>query len=163
MINTPKKLFLTACVCMLSFAASAQSGNPFIGTWDLNPAGSNFGSTEVPSSMIRTYQDQGDGGFMYLLVTINNDGSIGGSSASYKYDGRDNPIAILGVGGQTTISYRQVNEKTVEYTVRAGGLTSQIGAKSISNDGRVLTIVIQNISATGGPSNNQVLRFDRRR
>jgi len=100
---------------------------------------------------------------MYLLVTINQDGSIGGSSASYKYDGANNPIATIGGNGaQTTISYYQVNGRTVEYTIRNAGRTSQIGAKTLSPDSRVLTIVIQNIDAVGGNSSSQILRFNRR-
>lgn len=163
MIISFKKIFLAACLCMLSFVASAQSENPFIGTWDLDAANSNFGNAPVPEDMIRTYIETGGGGYMYLLVTINQDGSIGGSSASYRYDGASNSIATIGgAGAQTTISYFQVNGRTVEYTIRNGGRTSQIGAKTLSPDSRVLTIVIQNINAEGGNSSSQILRFNRR-
>jgi hypothetical protein len=144
----------------LPFAANAQDENPFIGIWDLDNADSNFGNSPVPKNMIRTYADAGDGAFMYLLVTMNQDDSIGGSSATYKYDNQENTIASLNAGAQAKISYRKVNDKTVEYIVRVDGLTTQIGAKSISPDGSVLTIVIQNI---GGQVNNQILKFDRRR
>lgn len=154
------KTLLTLCALLLPFAASAQDENPFIGVWDLDTADSNFGNSPVPTNMIRTYADAADGAFMYLLVTINEDGSIGGSSATYKYDNQENTIASLNPDAQARISYRKVNDKTVEYIVRVDGLTTQIGAKSISPDGSVLTIVIQNI---GGEVNNQILKFDRRR
>ncbi len=158
-----RELFVAACLCLLSFAASAQSENPFIGTWDLDAANSDFGDAPVPNDMIRTYIETGGGGYMYLLVTINQDGSIGGSSASYRYDGASNSIATVGgAGAQTTISYFQVNGRTVEYTIRNAGRTSQIGAKTLSPDSRVLTIVIQNINAEGGNSSSQILRFIRR-
>jgi len=163
MMISLKKLFLAACLCLLSVAASAQSENPFIGTWDLDAANSDFGDAPVPNDMIRTYIETADGGYMYLLVTINQDGSIGGSSASYRYDGASNSIATIGgTGAQTTISYYQVNGRTVEYTIRNAGRTSQIGAKTLSPDSRVLTIVIQNIDAEGGNSSSQILRFNRR-
>lgn len=158
-----KKLFLAACMCMLSFAAIAQSENPFVGTWDLDAANSDYGSAQVPNAVTRTYIETGDGGFMYLVVTINPDGTIGGSSASYRYDGAGNPIATIGGdGAQTTISYFQVNGRTVEYTIRNAGRISQIGAKTLSPDSRVLTIVIQNINSEGGNSSSQILRFNRR-
>jgi len=160
---TLKKLFLAACVCMLSFAASAQSDNPFIGTWDLDAANSNFGIAQVPAAMVRTYAETGDGGYMYLLVTIGEDGTIGGSGASYKYDGASVPIATMGATSTlNTISYFRVNGRTVEYTVRNNGRTTQIGAKTLDPDSRVLTIVIQNIDPDGGSSSSQILRFDRR-
>jgi hypothetical protein len=157
-----RELFLAACMFLFSFAASAQSENPFIGTWDLDEPNSDFGSAQVPSAMTRTYIETGGGGFMYLLVTISPEGTIGGSSASYRYDGASNSIATIGGSAQTTISYFQVNGRTVEYTIRNAGRTSQIGAKTLSPDSRVLTIVIQNINSEGGSSSSQILRFNRR-
>lgn len=145
---------------LIPFTAFAQDENPFIGVWDLDNTDSNFGSSPVPTDMIRTYADASGGAFMYLLVTMNEDGSIGGSSATYKYDNQENTIASLNPDAQATISYRKVNEKTVEYIVRVNGLTTQIGAKTISPDGSILTIVVQNI---GGQVNNQILKFERRR
>ena len=157
------KLFLAACMCIVSFAASAQSANPFLGTWDLDAANSDYGDAPVPNAVTRTYIETSDGGFMYLVVTINPDGSIGGSSASYKYDGANNSIATIGGNGaQTTISYFYVNGRTVEYTIRNEGRTTQIGAKTLSPDSRVLTIVIQNLNVLGGNSSSQILRFNRR-
>jgi hypothetical protein len=89
--------------------------------------------------MTRTYIETGGGGVMCLLVTISSDGSIGGSSASYRYDGGSNSIATIGGNGaQTTISYFQVNGRSVEYTIRNAGRTSQVGAKTLSPDSRVL-------------------------
>ncbi len=160
-MHNSKKMFL-ALVLLISISSSAQDANPFVGTWDLDKAASNFGSAPVPSNMIRTYQDLGDGSFMYLLVTINADESIGGSSATYRYDRKEYPIASLNQNNSTTISYRRDNEKTVEYTVHVDGNPLQLGAKSISPDGRVLTIVIQNADAQSNV-NNQILRFNRRR
>jgi hypothetical protein len=36
---------------LFSFAALAQAENPFIGTWDLDAANPDFGSTQVPNAM----------------------------------------------------------------------------------------------------------------
>jgi len=107
-------------------------------------------------------EDLGDGSYMYLVVSTNADGSLGGSSATYRYDGNQYPIATLNPETQARISYRRINSRTVEYTVRVDDIVTQIGAKTISPDGRVLTIVIQFPNAEG-PVANQILRFDRRR
>lgn len=158
-----KRILIAVSLAMLSFAASAQGENPFIGTWDIDKSESDFGSGVVPASMSRTYQDLGNGGYMYLVVSINEDGSIGGSSASYKYDRQENRIASLNQAAPTTISYRRLNDKTVEYTVRVDGRVTQIGAKTISPDGRVLQIAIQNLNPQGEIINKQILAFNRRR
>lgn len=157
------KLFLGACICLFSVGLSAQTQNPFLGTWDLDAAGSDFGATPVPKDMVRVYGETEDESFTYLLVTVNQDDSIGGSSAHYKYDGANNSIITIGAATpQATISYFYVNGRTVEYTVRVDGRTTQIGAKTLSLDSRVLTIVIQNIDSLGGSSSSQILRFNRR-
>lgn len=112
--------------------------------------------------MSRTYADVGNGSFMFLVVSIAEDGSIGGSSATYKFDQKETPLASLNQTNPTTISYTQINDKTVQYTVRVDGRTSQIGAKTISPDGRVLTIAVQTFNPQGD-IDNQILKFNRRR
>jgi len=162
MAINPGKLLTFASVVIFTCASFAQDLNPFIGTWDIDHAGSNFGSAPVPKNMSRTYEDVGNGSYMFLVVSIAEDGSIGGSSATYKFDSKENPLASLNLTAPTTISYTQNNEKTVQYTVRVDGRVSQIGAKTISPDGRVLTIAIQTFTAEGD-INNQILKFNRRR
>ena len=153
-------LFAIALLACTGLAFS-QSENPFIGTWDLDKNGSSFGNIPVPKTMTRTYSDLGTESYMYLLVIINQDDSLGGSSATYRFDKMEYPMATLNQNTPTTISYEKINEKTVQYTVRVNGRVSQIGAKTISPDGRVLTIAIQTIGLQG-EINNQILKFNRR-
>lgn len=145
---------------LFSSIGLAQSENPYIGTWDIDQGNSDFGGAPVPQAMSRTYANLGDGSFMYLVVIVNPDGSLGGSSATYRYDGQRSPIANLNQIDAAYISYQRENEHTVRYTVDINGVDSQIGAKTISPDGRVLTIVIQ---YPNSDQNNQILRFNRRR
>lgn len=158
-----KTTLILAAGCMLcALTVAAQSVNPFLGTWDIDLASSSFGNAPVPKSMSRTYADVGNGSFMFLVVSIAEDGSIGGSSATYKFDQKETPLASLNQTNPTTISYTQINDKTVQYTVRVDGRTSQIGAKTISPDGRVLTIAVQTFNPQGD-IDNQILKFNRRR
>ncbi|MEQ8956110.1 MAG: hypothetical protein RL120_18425 [Gammaproteobacteria bacterium] len=143
-----------------SYQSPGGGENPFIGTWDLDAAGSQFGETPVPQNMSRTYADLGGGQYMYMVVQLNSDGSLGGNSATYRYDGAQYAIANLNTSApQARISYRKLNERTVEYTVRVGDEVTQIGAKTMSPDGRYLTIAVQ-FPASG--QSNQILRFNRR-
>jgi hypothetical protein len=159
MKTTIKSLFM-AILCMFAMAAVGQDENPFIGTWDLDREASDFGGSVQPQNMSRTYADLGNGSFMYLVANLTPDGSLGGSSATYKYDGEQYPIASLTASDPAYISYRKINDKTVEYRVQVDGMVTQIGAKTISNDGRVLTIAIQFPASS---QSNQILRFNRRR
>lgn len=155
-----RNLLLASLLSLVAGNALAQMQNPYIGTWDINKDNSDFGGVQVPQTMSRTYADLGNGSYMYLVASINPDGSLGGSSATYRYDGERYPIANLNLIHAAYISYKRVTEHTVQYTVEIDGEVSQIGAKTISPDGRVLTIVLQYPNSS---QDNQVLRFDRRR
>ena len=151
--------WMVATVAILSMGAHAQAENPFIGTWDLDLAGSQFGGAAPPVRMSRSYGTLGDGSYMYLVVVTNEDGSLGGSSATYRFDGAQYPIATLNQTVQANISYRIINERNVEYTVWVGGQVTQIGAKTVSPNGSQLTIAIQYPNSSQA---NQILRFNRR-
>ena len=145
-----------------SYKISSVFDNPFIGIWELDLSKSDFGSTSAPQRMTRTYEDRGDGTFMYLIDSVSADGSSGDSSAVYKYDGLEYPLISLNQDSPVTISYRKINERTVEYTVRINGNITQIGAKSISSNGNILSIGVQSTDAQGDPL-PQVLIFNKRR
>jgi len=152
---------LTLIASLISITSFGQGVNPFVGTWDIDKSASDFGGSPVPQNMSRTYADLNNGAFMYLVATVDADGELGGSSATYGYDGRRYPIASITGGNQATITYRKINDRTVEYTVRVEDQITQIGAKTISPDGRVLRIAIQ-FPASEGAQGNQILAFSRR-
>ena len=156
------KLLLATTMCLSSLSILAQGENPFVGTWDINISASDFGGAPAPANMSRTYADLGDGSYIYMVATVNQDSTLSGSSATYRYDGGQYPIASLTPGAQAKISYRRLNDRTIEYRVHVEDILTQIGAKTISPDGRVLRIAIQFPSAQGS-QNNQILEFDRRR
>ncbi len=165
MKKRPANLLVMLSAALISMTAfittvnAAESENPFIGTWDLNITESDFGSVAVPADMSRVYADLGDGNYMYLVVTINEDGSFGGTSATYSYSGDQYPIASIAQLETPRISYRKINDTTVEYTVRLGGEVQQIGAKFISPNYQQLTIAIQ---FPNSDQEDQILVFNRR-
>lgn len=162
MTNIQNTLTVTILIFLFPLSVVGQSENPFVGTWDIDISASDFGGAEPPQNMSRTYADLGEGSFMYLVATVSPDGVIGGSSATYRYDQRRYPIASITAGSQATISYRKINDRTVEYSVRVGEQLTQIGAKTISPDGRILRIAIQ-FPAAQGDQGSQILAFNRRR
>ena len=115
MATSPGKFLTIAGVAIFTCVSFAQDLNPFIGTWDIDLAASSFGSATAPKNMSRVYEDAGNGSYMFLVVSIAEDGSIGGGSATYKFDNKENPLASLSLTAPTTISYIQNNEKTVQY------------------------------------------------
>ena len=146
-------------ISALPFAAFAQSENPFLGTWDIDIQESDFGSAPVPKSITRSYADLGNRNYLYLVVTTNQAGEVSASSASYSYNGEKYPIASLDQLPTARISYRKINETTVEYTVTLDNEVQQIGAKFIAPNYQRLTIAIQ---YPGSEQQDQILVFNRR-
>lgn len=148
-----------ALFTMTTSAYAAESENPFLGTWDIDLQQSQFGSATPPVSMSRTYADLGDGNYMYLVVSTDEEGALSGSSASYSYSGEQYPIASLDQLEAPRISYRRINDATVEYTVRLGGEIQSIGAKFISPNYSKLQIAIQ---YPNSDQEDQILVFNKR-
>jgi hypothetical protein len=139
----------------------AQGENPFIGSWDIDLSASDFGSATPPLNMSRSYTDLGNGSYAYQVARVALDGTLSLTSAIYTYSGEEYPIVSFDeLPAPAMISYRKINETTVEYTVRVGGEVSQIGAKFISPNYQQLTISIQ---YPDSEQENQILVFNRRR
>lgn len=154
-------ILLVLSVLLGSFSALAQTENPFIGTWDIDLDESDFGSGPVPKNISRSYTDLGEGSYAYQVATINQDDTVGLTSAIYSYSGEQYPIASFDeLPDAALISYRKINETTVEYTVHLGDELNQIGAKFISPNYQRLTVSIQ---FPNSDQENQILIFNRRR
>jgi len=147
-------------VILFSQSILAQGANPFIGTWDIDFSASGFGSAVPPANMSRTYVDHGDDSYTYIVIRTNPDSSLSASTSHYSYNGEQTPIASFNQDQQATISYRKINNTTVEYTVYVDGEVQQIGAKFVSPNYQQLTISIQ---YPNSDQENQVLIFNKRR
>lgn len=159
MIKHAIKLLASSYLIVTCQLLLAQGEDPFIGTWDIVKEDSDFGGAPVPTAMSRSYAELGDGSYVYLVVSINANGELGGTTAVYRFDGKAYPLASLVPLEGALISYRKPNDRTVEYTVTLDGVVNQIGAKTLSLDSRVLTIAIQ---YPNSEQQSQILRFRRR-
>ena len=161
MNNKIATILVALSVLLGSTAALAQAENPFIGTWDIDFDESDFGSANVPQNISRSYTDLGNGSYAYQVATVNQDGTLGLTSAIYTYSGEQYPIVSFDeLPEAALISYKKINETTVEYTVHLAGEVNQIGAKFISPNYQRLTIGIQ---FPNSDLQNQILVFNKRR
>ena len=93
---TPGVAGLILAVCVITTFPShafAQGPNPFIGTWTLNLAKSNFSPGPPPKSPgTRTYTQNGDGLKLVSSGGVNADGSAQThQSWAAHFDGKDYP------------------------------------------------------------------------
>ena len=141
----------------LSIAHSTSPDDPVLGTWKLNVEKSRFVPGPGWRSQIRVYQITPSG----VLVTWRGVDAKGGKmqvSYTYKYDGRDYPMA--GSGSYDTLNAVRVDALTTKSEEKRSGKTVGIAMRTVSPDGKILTITDEGTNRKG-QAFSQVLVFDR--
>jgi hypothetical protein len=128
-----------------------------VGTWMLNPEKS--GVRLPPGSMeIRQYTLRPDGFLVGLLITGNAQAGFHYLQFTAKSDGQDyaeytdNLLAeLLATGKETmrTYSERIIDDYVTEWTDKVNGRITGQGKKTISRDGKTLTVSVDGSSAQG--------------
>jgi hypothetical protein len=152
-------LAISAVIHLGTFASAqtAQGHVPLIvGTWRLNAEKSNV--RLPPDALeIRQYRMRQDGFLVGLLITSNAQG-YHYLQFTAKSDGKDYPeytetllADMIAAGKQTPRTYSEkiVDEYVTEWTDKADGRITAQGKKTISKDGKTLTVTTD--SATSPP------------
>ena len=146
---------LTLVVAVMSL--SAQERDPRIGTWKLNVAQSTFDPGPPPQSVTRTYEDMGGGVMLFTIEGINAQGKPIFGQVAYRLDGKDYPLATLGVqtvSDHRTDAFKLVDAYTVEGIDKIGGKVVATATQTVSKDGKTLTWRGKGTDAQGKPFNN---------
>jgi hypothetical protein len=149
-----KRILVLVSILALSLIASetllAQQESPWVGTWKLNVAKSNFMGAQPIKSQTRTEVAQGDG------FTVTYEGiAADGSPISYGYttnlDGKDSPYSGREPNGADTVAVTRVDANTRTAIQKKAGKTLYTTRGVVSKDGKVLTITSKGINAQGQP------------
>ena len=153
---------LAASLCVDGRAALAQStGDPFIGTWRLNRAASTFDPGPPPESRTTTFEMVGDA-IRHVTVTRsrwqneNNPTGLGGTDRveyTAKLDRQDYPITNSFL---SRVSLRRIDARTIERTGKLNGEAVERSTRTVSRDGRTLTITTKGTNDGGPYSSVQV-------
>ena len=160
-MNTFLKTLLVGAVVTIgcsSVAWASESADPAVGTWTLNLAKSKFNPGPAPKAQTRTYTATPDGLDMVVTGT-NADGSAISQKSSYKYDGKD--YAFTGSADFDTLTVTRVDDHTAKSVQKKGGKEVGTTTRTVSKDGKVLTLASKGHSASGGTYDN-VMVFDRK-
>jgi len=141
-----------------SVVSAAGAADPVVGTWELDVAKSRFSPGPAPKSQTRTYAATADGLDMTVTGT-NADGSAVSQKSSFKYDGKD--YAISGSADFDTLSLKKIDDYTVESVQKKAGKTVGRTTRTVSKDGKVLTLTSKGHGASGATYDN-VMVFDRK-
>ena len=146
-------LFVTvAALIAAPFALSvAAQADPFAGTWTLNVAKSKYEPGPAPKSGSVTFTTKG------TSVTAAIVGVSGaGENLKWGYtgvvDGKDHPLT--GSPDGDTISLRQVSPLSVETTYKLKGKVTLVNVRTVTADGKTMTVTTKGTDAKGQKVNN---------
>jgi hypothetical protein len=139
-------------------AGASGSTDSVVGTWTLDLAKSKFNPGPAPKSQTRTYAATADG----IDLTVDGmaaDGSKVSQHSSYKYDGKD--YAMTGAADFDTLSVKRIDANRVESDQKKGGKVVGHTVRTVSADGKTMTLASKGTDAKGGKYDN-VMVFDRK-
>jgi hypothetical protein len=148
-----KRILVLVFILALSLVAtktlSAQE-DPFLGTWKLNVAKSQFTGSQPPKSETRTEVAQGSG------ERVTYEGiAADGSPISWGYmsnlDGKDAPISGKRPNGADTLAITRVDANTRTAVEKKAGKTLFTVRGEVSKDGKVLTQTTKGVNSDGVP------------
>lgn len=131
-------MFLGALL-MLSIGAglSAAEPDPILGTWKLNVERSVFAGIPPLKSQVRVYSGSARE-FTLKMTTVSAEGKETTTQATYELDGKDYPS--MGNLDFDSLAGVQIDANTAEFTLKRAGKPVGKIRRSVSNDGRTLTI-----------------------
>ena len=141
----------------LSVAHSTARDDPVLGTWKLNVEKSKFIPGPGWRSQTRVYRSM-PAGIAVTWTGIDANGEKMQVSYTYKYDGNDYPMP--GSGSYDTLNAVRIDARTVKSEEKRNGKTVGIAVRTVSPDGKVLTITDEGANRKG-QAFSQVLVFDR--
>ena len=154
---------------LLSSVGVAHAQIPHIaGTWKMNMEASEYPGPK-PQSQVRQYFLTDDDFLVGLAVTIDAEGNPSFLQFAGKTDGNDypeysvRPLAQFQISGTVTpltYSERQRDQYTVEWFDKYDGNTYASGTRSVSPDGRTMTVVAE-IRGPDGKVSTFTIVYDR--
>jgi hypothetical protein len=141
-------LALGALLAISSFAIAADAPDPVIGTWKLDTARSTR-SNSMYKSETRIYTAVPDG-IALTWERVSADGKTSVVKVTYKYDGKDYPVT--GSPDFDAISGQHVDAHTVESIQKRMGKKVGTTRRTVSEDGKTLTLNVRFIMPDGKES-----------
>ncbi len=150
------RLRRATALVMIVLAASAvelaaQDADPIIGTWELNVAKSKYSPGPAPKSETRTYVIAGQD-IKATSKGVDGAGKPTAASWTVNYDGKDRPQT--GNPDADTLSLKRVDAFSTEFTEKKAGKVVITGTRTISRDGKMMTITTKGTNARGQTINN---------
>lgn len=139
-----KTIGLTLAFCFL-VGAACFAADPQMGSWKLNEAKSKFTRGTAKNTVV-VYETVGD----QVKVTVEGADAKGKPARNEwtgRFDGKDYPVT--GDPTSDMRSYRRVNDRTLEFTVRNNRKVMVTGRVVVSADGKSRTVTTSGTTPKG--------------
>jgi hypothetical protein len=152
-----RSLWATAVVMIVIAAAAVElaaqgaDADPVVGKWELNVAKSKYTPGPAPKSETRTYVVAGQD-IKASSKGVDGTGKPTAASWTLNYDGKYRPET--GYSNADELSVKRVNASSTEFTQKRAGKVVITGTRTISPDGKVMTITYKGTDASGQSINN---------
>ena len=133
--------------------STVWAADPVLGIWNLNVAKSTYKPGPAPKSQMRIYEAHPEG-IKVTIKTIHADGKSTSVEHPVNYDGKEHPIT--GSSQSDAIVLEKVDEYTSEATLKHAGKVIGTNRRSISKDGRTMTITYEGADQRGAVKNTAV-------
>lgn len=144
--------FVVALVLTVTNVRSfAQAADPFIGTWKMIVAKSTFNPGPAPKSGSVTFTTA-PAGFRAVIEGVGPKDEKTRWEYTGNYGGNDLPLK--GNPDGDSISVRRINATTVETTIKRAGKVAVTNTRTVSADGKTLTVVTKGTNAQGQTVHN---------
>jgi hypothetical protein len=124
----------------------AQAPDPVVGTWELNVAKSRFSPGPAPKSETRTYVVSGKE-IKGTSKSVDSEGKPVAVEWTVVDDGKDRPVT--GTPDLDMLSIKRIDSHTVESTHKRAGKVVATATRTVSKDGKTLTITTKGTNAKG--------------
>jgi len=151
-------VLVTIVIAAAAVELAAQGADPLVGKWQLNVAKSKYTPGPAPKSETRTYVVAGQD-IKASLKGVDGTGKPTAGSWTVNYDGKDRPET--GNPNADTLSLKSVNAFSAKFTQKRAGKVVITGTRTISPDGKVMTITSKGTNARG-QTVNDVEVFEKR-
>jgi hypothetical protein len=150
-------LIVAASLVVTSSAQTSVIDKSYFGTWKLNVTKSKYEPGPGPKESTRTHEDRGNGFVLIITEGTNAQGAKVSTQYVYKPDGKDYPVAAKGQTAFATINLKAVDPYTVEFTNKADGKAVATGKRTVSKDGRTMTIETKGTNQQGQPTSSMAV------
>jgi hypothetical protein len=140
-----RTIALTIVTCFVGLTLCFAGDNANMGTWKLNEAKSKLGAG-LPKNTTVIYEAAGDQ-VKATVEGVDGQGKATHNEWTGKFDGKD--YAVTGDPNSDMRSYKIVNDRTMDLTVKKDGKVTMSGKIVLSADGKSRTLTVSGTDASG--------------